>query len=168
MHAWSIFRTTLIEFIMLNFVEGEILFKTINTPVTFGIIVVTTTGVETEPFFSKTTVVEIVEEEPFSSLFTSSSFSNKYSILKVSTDAEQITETNALISELASRMEKETVLEGMIMASGFEDAVVTNSDDSYTVMVKSDNFTVDDAAKILGILVKETGVSATNVKISSV
>ncbi len=89
-------------------------------------------------------------------------------IIKTSTDAEQITETNALISDLASRMEGETVLEGMIMASGYEDAVVTNSDDSYTVMVKSNNFTVDDAAKILGILVKETGVSATNVKISSV
>lgn len=90
------------------------------------------------------------------------------SIIETSTDAEQITETNALISDLASRMEKETVLEGMIMASGYEDAVVTNSDDSYTVMVKSGNFTLDDAAKILGILVKETGVSATNVKISSV
>lgn len=90
------------------------------------------------------------------------------SIISTSTDSEQITETNALISDLASRMEKETVLEGMIMASGYSDAVVTNSDDSYTVMVKSDNFTLDDAAKILGILVKETGVSATNVKISSV
>lgn len=90
------------------------------------------------------------------------------SIISTSTDAEQITETNALISDLASRMEKETVLEGMIMASGYEDAVVTNADDSYTVMVKSNNFSVDDAAKILGILVKETGVSATNVKISSV
>ena len=90
------------------------------------------------------------------------------SIISTSTDAEQITETNALISELASRMEKETVLEGMIMASGYEDAVVTNSDDSYTVMVKSSNFTLDDAAKILSILGKETGVSATNVKISSV
>ena len=90
------------------------------------------------------------------------------SIITTSTDAEQITETNALISDLAKRMEKETVLEGMIMASGYEDAVVTNADDSYTVMVKSSNFTVDDAAKILGILVKETGVSATNVKISSV
>ncbi|MBR7172505.1 MAG: SpoIIIAH-like family protein [Clostridia bacterium] len=90
------------------------------------------------------------------------------SIISTSTDAEQITETNALISDLASRMEKETVLEGMIMASGYEDAVVTNSDESYTVMVKSGNFTLDDAAKILGILVKETGVSATNVKISSV
>ena len=90
------------------------------------------------------------------------------SIIKTSTDAEQITETNALISDLASRMEKETVLEGMIMASGYSDAVVTNADESYTVMVKSDNFTLDDAAKILSILVKETGVSATNVKISSV
>ena len=90
------------------------------------------------------------------------------SIISTSTDAEQITETNALISDLASRMERETVLEGMIMASGYEDAVVTNADESYTVMVKSNNFTLDDAAKILSILVKETGVSATNVKISSV
>lgn len=90
------------------------------------------------------------------------------SILSTATDQEQITETNALISELAGRMEKETVLEGMIMASGYSDAVVTNSDGSYSVMVKSDGLTSDDVAKILGILVKETGVSATNVKISSV
>ena len=90
------------------------------------------------------------------------------SIIATSSDAEQVTQTNALISDLAKRMEKETVLEGMIMASGYEDAVVTNSDDSYSVMVKSDNLTSDDVAKILGILVKETGVSATNVKVSSV
>ena len=90
------------------------------------------------------------------------------SIIETSTDSEQITATNALISDLAGRMETETVLEGMIMASGYEDAVVTNADDSYTVMVKSDNLTSDDVAKILGILVKETGVSATNVKVSAV
>ena len=90
------------------------------------------------------------------------------SIIETSTDKEQITETNAKISELAGRMETETVLEGMIMASGYEDAVVTNTDGSYTVMVKSSNLTSDDVAKILGILVKETGVSATNVKVSAV
>jgi len=90
------------------------------------------------------------------------------SIIASSTDSEQIISTNALIADLASRMESETVLEGMIMASGYEDAVVTNSDGAYTVMVKSDGLTSDDVAKILGILVKETGVSATNVKISSV
>ena len=90
------------------------------------------------------------------------------SIIESSTDAEQITETNALISELAGRMEQETVLEGLITASGYEDCVVTNADGSYTVMVKSDGLSSDDVAKILGILVKQTGVSATNVKISSV
>ncbi len=91
-----------------------------------------------------------------------------YSIVESSSDNEQITETNALISNLAGRMEQETVLEGMIMASGFEDCVVTSADDSYTVMVKSDNLTSDNVATILSILVKQTGVSATNVKISSV
>ena len=90
------------------------------------------------------------------------------SIISTSKDSEQIMQTNAKISELAGRMEAETVLEGMIMASGYEDVVVTNVDDSYTVMVKSNGLTADDVAKILGILVKETGVSATNVKISSV
>lgn len=90
------------------------------------------------------------------------------SIIATSKDADQILETNAKISDLAGRIEGETVLEGMIMASGFEDVVVTNVDDSYTVMVKSNGLTSDDVAKILSILVKETGVSATNVKISSV
>lgn len=89
-------------------------------------------------------------------------------ILSSSTDPEQIVETNTLIKDLASRMEKEVVLEGMIMASGYEDAVVTNADDSYTVMVKCDSMNSDDVAKILGILVKQTGVSATNVRITSV
>lgn len=90
------------------------------------------------------------------------------SIISTSKDSEQIIATNAKIYDLAGRMEKETVLEGMIMASGYEDAVVTSVDDSYTVMVKSNGLNADDVAKILSILVKETGVSATNVKISSV
>jgi regulator of sigma D len=90
------------------------------------------------------------------------------SIISTSKDADQILETNSKISDLAGRIETETVLEGMIMASGYEDVVVTNVDDSYTVMVKSNGLTSDDVAKILSILVKETGVSATNVKISSV
>ena len=90
------------------------------------------------------------------------------SIIETSTDSEQITATNALISDLAKRMETETVLEGMIMASGYEDVVVTSTDGDYSVMVKSDNFTSDDAAKILSILVKETGASASNVRVTSV
>lgn len=90
------------------------------------------------------------------------------SIISTSSDKDQILETNAKISSLAGRMEEEIALEGMIMASGYEDVVVTNVDGSYTVMVKSNGLTSDDVAKILSILVKETGVSATQIKISSV
>ena len=104
-----------------------------------------------------------------SKLETRQTMLNYYeSIIETSVDSEQIVETNALIADLAGRMEQETVLEGLITASGYEDCVVTNADGSYTVMVKSDGLTSDDVAKILGILVKETGVSATNVKITSV
>lgn len=104
-----------------------------------------------------------------SKLETRQTMMNYYdTILASSTDPEQIVETNALIKDLASRMEKEVVLEGMIMASGYSDAVVTNADDSYTVMVKCDSMNSDDVAKILGILVKQTGVSASNVRITSV
>ena len=124
------------------------------------------------------------EEDVQTTNFTSTSLLTSYRISKMETrnsmmemydsiiassiDKEQIISTNALIADLASRMETETVLEGMIMASGYEDVVVTNTDGDYTVMVKSDGLTSDDVAKILSILVKETGVSATNVKISSV
>lgn len=90
------------------------------------------------------------------------------SIISTSSNNEEITETNNLIKELAARMEEETNLESMIMASGYEDAVVTNVDGEYTILVKTDNFTTDDMAKILSIVVKETGTIAGNVKIASV
>lgn len=113
--------------------------------------------------------VSLLSSYRASKLETRNSMLEMYdSIISTSNDSQQIIETNAKISELAGRMEAETVLEGMIMASGFEDVVVTNVDNSYTVMVKSNGLTSDEVAKILAILVKETGVSATNVKISSV
>ncbi len=113
--------------------------------------------------------VSLLSSYRASKLETRNSMLEMYdSIISTSKDTEQIIATNAKISDLAGRMEAETALEGMIMASGYEDVVVTNIDDSYTVMVKSNGLTSDDVAKILSILVKETGVSATNVKISSV
>ncbi len=121
---------------------------------------VTTSTYESASFLTSYRASKLETRETMISLYES--------ILASSTDEEQLTETRALMSELAGRMEQETVLEGMIMAAGYEDAVVTNSDGSYTVMVKSDGLDSDDVAKILSILVKETNVSATNVKISSV
>ena len=89
------------------------------------------------------------------------------SIIDSSSDPEQITETNALIEELAARMEEEMALEHMIIAAGYEDCVVTNTDGAYTVMVQSNGLSSDDITKILAILNGED-ILATNVKITSV
>ena len=51
----SIFRTIEIEFMIDIFVEEFILEVIIKTPVIFGNVVDTKTGVEFDPFFSNTT-----------------------------------------------------------------------------------------------------------------
>lgn len=87
------------------------------------------------------------------------------SIVNTSSDEEQKTEANAKIMEISAIMNTEILLEGKIMAAGFEDAIVTTSDGSYNVMVKSNGLTSSQVAKILAILVDETKVSATKVKV---
>lgn len=146
-----------------------ILFGMIALLVITGALNMALTKAEEDVQTTNFTSTSLLTSYRISKMETRNSMMEMYdSIIASSTDSQQIISTNALIADLASRMESETVLEGMIMASGFEDVVVTNSDGAYTVMVKSDGLTSDDVAKILGILVKETGVSATNVKISSV
>jgi len=146
-----------------------ILFGMITLLVVTGCLNMALTKSEDEIEQTNFTSTSLLTSYRISKMETRNSMMEMYdSIIASSTDSEQIVATNALIADLAGRMETETVLEGMIMASGYEDVVVTNSDGAYTVMVKSDGLTSDDVAKILGILVKETGVSATNVKISSV
>ena len=87
------------------------------------------------------------------------------SIVNSSTDDAQISEANAKIMEISAIMKTELLLEGKIMASGFDDAIVTTSDGNYNVMVKSNGLTSNQVAKILAILVDETKTSATNVKV---
>ncbi len=87
------------------------------------------------------------------------------SVVNTSTDNTQIAEANAKIMEISALMNTEILLEGKIMAAGFEDAIVTSADGNYNVMVKSNGLTSSQVAKILAILVDQTKVSATNVKV---
>ncbi len=90
------------------------------------------------------------------------------SIIESDCSQEQKDEATSLKLDLAKRMETETILESMVMASGYEDAVVTIADETTSVMVKSDGLDSNQVSKILAILVNQTQVSATNVKIMSV
>lgn len=79
-------------------------------------------------------------------------------LILASSDAAQIEEMTAAVKKLLAKSETESSLETAIMSAGYEDAVVTiNEDDSYSVVVKCNSFSSDDASTILSIMVRETG-----------
>ena len=70
-------------------------------------------------------------------------------------------------AELVGFTETELVLEGLIKAKGFEDAVVTISTANVNAVVKKNGeLDAADAAQILSIITAETGVSASKVIIT--
>ena len=82
-----------------------------------------------------------------------------------STASEKATATESKTA-LVAKMEKELILEGLIKAKGFEDAVVTIGSSYYNVIVKDDgNLGDEQVAQILSVIKSETGASANNVKI---
>ena len=70
-------------------------------------------------------------------------------------------------TDITGITEKELLLESLIKAYGFEDAVVVIGLDSgnVNVIAKSENLTTDDAIKIYSIIQEETVASPENVKI---
>ncbi len=91
------------------------------------------------------------------------------SIIATSTDASEIESAKTEKKNIASRVEQELVLENKIQASGYEDVIVTFSNDNVNVFVKATNgLASDEVAKILAILVDELKVEAKNVKVTPV
>lgn len=69
------------------------------------------------------------------------------------------------LNELAYKIERELILEGSIMAKGFDDAVVSFSDSFVNVMVKAENLTDSEVAGIVEIVQEQTNKSIDNIKI---
>ncbi|MDI9475857.1 MAG: SpoIIIAH-like family protein [Natronincolaceae bacterium] len=63
--------------------------------------------------------------------------------------------------------EKETFVENMIMAKGFDDAVVYLGDQSINIVVSSENLTEKDVAQIVDIVKRETDIEMDNIVIMS-
>lgn len=85
-----------------------------------------------------------------------------------SSSAESISKANEEISKIADETELEGTVENLIKAKGFKDCVVFISSDLVNVVVKSDGLTAEQAAQINEIVVTQTGVLASNVKIVEV
>lgn len=81
--------------------------------------------------------------------------------------SEEYAAALAMKTSLTANTEKEMLLETLIKAYGFEDAVVVIGLDSNNVNViaKSENLTTDDAMAIYTIISEEVAVSPENVKI---
>lgn len=79
--------------------------------------------------------------------------------------AEAVQGAEAQKLALTQNMDMELVLEGLIKALGFEDAVVTASTESVNIIIKSAELTEAEVAQVLDIIVTETDKTANDVRI---
>ena len=82
--------------------------------------------------------------------------------------AESIEKANAEISEIAAQTELEGTVENLIKAKGFNDCVVFIGADTANVVVQSDGLNAQQAAQINEIVVSQTGLPSSSIKIVEV
>ncbi len=70
------------------------------------------------------------------------------------------------IIKTAKLSEKEQLCESLIKAKGYEDVVVYINGDKVSAVVKSGSMTGEDATKIAEIITEQTGIAASNIKIT--
>ena len=72
------------------------------------------------------------------------------------------------VSQIAKNSDMEVVVENLIKAKGFSDAVVYIGDDSINVVVKTDGLEPSEVSVIQNIVMEETGCAADMIKIVEV
>lgn len=70
------------------------------------------------------------------------------------------------IAKYARDIENETAIENLVIAKGYSDCVAFVDDTGVKVVVKSDNLEKEGVTKIKDIVIQQTGVKATEIKIS--
>lgn len=113
---------------------------------------------------------------------TTQTFFNAYRSDRTALRSEELAELDAIIKstdtseaakkaaedmklEIVSRMDKELYIEGLIKGQGFEDAIVTLGDTSANVVVVSNELKLNEAAKIVELVVGETDYNAKSVNV---
>jgi hypothetical protein len=65
--------------------------------------------------------------------------------------------------EIVNSIETELKLESVIKALGFEDVVVSSSNENYNIILKSTTLNDEEVAKVLEVVTQQTGTEASNV-----
>lgn len=66
---------------------------------------------------------------------------------------------------LVTQMEKELVIEGLIKAKGFEDAIITIADVNVSAIVKADSLVSTQVAQIVSIIQTQLGTDLENIRV---
>lgn len=93
-------------------------------------------------------------------------------LLSVSADGSESSEEIAaknreILETYAKNMERETAIENMVIAKGYQDCVAFVDDSGVRVVVKSDALHAEGVARIKDIVIEQTGAKATDIKISA-
>ena len=83
-------------------------------------------------------------------------------------DQDTRQQAQAQILAMANNVEKETVIENIAKAKGYPDISVYIDGEEVSIVVKKDNFSDEDVAKIKDIATEQLGISGKNIKIVQV
>ena len=86
-------------------------------------------------------------------------------IIYSDTDGDTVARARRQLLDMTARAEAESTIEGILHARGFEDAIVTVSENSANVLVRREALTQRETAVILDLVMRETGLTGGNVKI---
>ena len=82
-------------------------------------------------------------------------------------DTETLSDAQKQKLELVNAMETELTVENLVRAKGFSDVIVSIHKGNISVVVGAESLNDEQVAQILDIVLRETGKSAENVKIST-
>ena len=82
-------------------------------------------------------------------------------------DAETLNDAQKQKLDLVNTMETELTVENLVRAKGFSDVIVSMHQGNVNVVVGADTLSDEQVAQILDIVLRETGKTAENVKIST-
>ena len=83
-------------------------------------------------------------------------------------DGDTVNQAQRQLMQLMEARDTELRLEGILKMKGYADALATYSTGSVNVILRADTLSRRDAASILDLVLRETGVTAGNVKILSI
>ena len=88
-------------------------------------------------------------------------------IIAQGADADTLADAQQQKLNIVDNMEKEMTVENLLKAKGFRDAAVSLHTGAVNVIIDADELTDEQVAQVLDIVIRETGETAENVKVTT-